>query len=139
MFFICFNRSGTFKPNQMNTQNLSFAVSDCFWKMVRESVEQQSDIYRGKNLTENKGKRTEQSVSCLIWTITVEIKNLIDFSFQQSCSSISFSWYVKWEFGYHLFFPFLYWILTFWWRSCMPSHSWAWPCRCWIRHLCWFE
>ncbi|XP_071840182.1 dynamin-like GTPase OPA1, mitochondrial isoform X3 [Apostichopus japonicus] len=39
-------KSGTFKPNQMNTQNLSFAVSDCFWKMVRESVEQQSDIYR---------------------------------------------------------------------------------------------
>ncbi|KAJ8022051.1 hypothetical protein HOLleu_39430 [Holothuria leucospilota] len=39
-------KSGTFKPNQMNTQNLSFAVSDCFWKMVRESVEQQADIYK---------------------------------------------------------------------------------------------
>ena len=31
----------------MNTQNLSFAVSDCFWKMVRESVEQQADTYKG--------------------------------------------------------------------------------------------
>ncbi|XP_072035958.1 dynamin-like GTPase OPA1, mitochondrial isoform X2 [Amphiura filiformis] len=39
-------RSSTFKPNQMNTQNLSFAVSDCFWKMVRESVEQQADTYK---------------------------------------------------------------------------------------------
>ncbi|XP_071490829.1 dynamin-like GTPase OPA1, mitochondrial [Diadema antillarum] len=39
-------RSGMFKATQLNTQNLSFAVSDCFWRMVRESVEQQGDVYR---------------------------------------------------------------------------------------------
>nr|XP_054768305.1 dynamin-like 120 kDa protein, mitochondrial [Lytechinus pictus] len=39
-------KSGVFKATQLNTQNLSFAVSDCFWKMVRESVEQQADVYR---------------------------------------------------------------------------------------------
>ena len=32
----------------MTTQNLSFAVSHCFWKMVRESIEQQADSYKGK-------------------------------------------------------------------------------------------
>jgi len=31
----------------MTTQNLSFAVSHCFWKMVRESIEQQADSYKG--------------------------------------------------------------------------------------------
>ncbi|XP_038078069.1 dynamin-like 120 kDa protein, mitochondrial isoform X2 [Patiria miniata] len=39
-------KSGTLKPSQMTTQNLSFAVSDCFWKMVQESVTQQADIYK---------------------------------------------------------------------------------------------
>ena len=34
----------------MTTQNLSFAVSHCFWKMVRESIEQQADSYKGMSL-----------------------------------------------------------------------------------------
>ena len=41
------NRSGVFKASQMTTQNLSFAVSHCFWKMVRESIEQQADSFKG--------------------------------------------------------------------------------------------
>lgn len=41
-------RSGVFKASQMTTQNLSFAVSHCFWKMVRESIEQQADSFKGK-------------------------------------------------------------------------------------------
>lgn len=45
MAFGC--RSGVFKASQMTTQNLSFAVSHCFWKMVRESIEQQADAYKG--------------------------------------------------------------------------------------------
>lgn len=45
-----FCRSGVFKASQMTTQNLSFAVSHCFWKMVRESIEQQADSYKGNLL-----------------------------------------------------------------------------------------
>ncbi|XP_039248602.2 dynamin-like GTPase OPA1, mitochondrial isoform X1 [Styela clava] len=39
-------KSGLLKANQLTTANLSQAVSQCFWKMVRESVEQQADAYK---------------------------------------------------------------------------------------------
>ncbi|CAL9696090.1 unnamed protein product [Knipowitschia caucasica] len=39
-------REGMLKAHQVTTKNLSLAVSDCFWKMVRESVEQQADVFK---------------------------------------------------------------------------------------------
>lgn len=43
----CAIRDGMLKAHQVTTKNLSLAVSDCFWKMVRESVEQQADVFKG--------------------------------------------------------------------------------------------
>ncbi|XP_072294099.1 dynamin-like GTPase OPA1, mitochondrial isoform X2 [Eucyclogobius newberryi] len=39
-------RQGMLKAHQVTTKNLSLAVSDCFWKMVSESVEQQADVFK---------------------------------------------------------------------------------------------
>lgn len=39
-------KDGVLKPTQMNTQNLSMAVSELFWKMVKETVEQQADAFK---------------------------------------------------------------------------------------------
>lgn len=47
----------------MTTQNLSFAVSHCFWKMVRESIEQQADSYKGSD------DLKQIPVQCLVWAI----------------------------------------------------------------------
>ncbi|XP_051778184.1 dynamin-like 120 kDa protein, mitochondrial isoform X1 [Erpetoichthys calabaricus] len=39
-------KNGMLKAHQVTTKNLSLAVSDCFWKMVSESVEQQADAFK---------------------------------------------------------------------------------------------
>uniref|UniRef100_A0A0L8GMK4 Dynamin-like GTPase OPA1, mitochondrial n=2 Tax=Octopus bimaculoides TaxID=37653 RepID=A0A0L8GMK4_OCTBM len=39
-------KDGVMKPSQMTTHNLSMAVSDIFWKMVKETVEQQADAFK---------------------------------------------------------------------------------------------
>ncbi|KAK0061378.1 dynamin-like 120 kDa protein mitochondrial isoform X1 [Biomphalaria pfeifferi] len=39
-------KDGVLKPTQMTTQNLSLAVAETFWKMVKETVEQQADAFK---------------------------------------------------------------------------------------------
>lgn len=39
-------REGVLRMAQCTTHNLSMAVSQCFWKMIKESVEQQADAFR---------------------------------------------------------------------------------------------
>lgn len=41
-------KTGILKANQMTTQNLSYAVANCFWRMVRDSVEEQFDAFKAK-------------------------------------------------------------------------------------------
>ena len=41
-----FRTAGLGSSTQYTTKNLSFAVSECFWKMVRETVEQQADTFK---------------------------------------------------------------------------------------------
>ena len=50
MCFFSLRSDGMLKAHQVTTKNLSLAVSDCFWKMVRESVEQQADAFKGMRL-----------------------------------------------------------------------------------------
>lgn len=47
LHFLIF-RDGVLKPTQMGTQSMSMAVSELFWKMVRETVEQQADAFKGQ-------------------------------------------------------------------------------------------
>lgn len=39
-------KDGFAMSGQVTTRNLSLAVSECFWKMVRETVEQQADAFK---------------------------------------------------------------------------------------------
>ncbi|MPC22212.1 Dynamin-like protein, mitochondrial [Portunus trituberculatus] len=42
----CLCRGGVINSHQCTTRNLSFAVSERFWKMVRDTVEQQADAFK---------------------------------------------------------------------------------------------
>ncbi|KAK9869644.1 hypothetical protein WA026_003391 [Henosepilachna vigintioctopunctata] len=41
-------RDGAIRSTQVTTRNLSLAVADCFWKMVKETVEQQADSFKAR-------------------------------------------------------------------------------------------
>ncbi|CAG9858822.1 unnamed protein product [Phyllotreta striolata] len=41
-------KDGVVKSTQVTTRNLSLAVADCFWKMVKETVEQQADSFKAR-------------------------------------------------------------------------------------------
>ena len=44
------SRHGILEKSQLTTANLSVCVSDCFWKMVKESVEQQADMFETQRI-----------------------------------------------------------------------------------------
>ena len=46
VFCLFYSREGLVPSTQVTTKNLSLAVSECFWKMVRETVEQQADAFK---------------------------------------------------------------------------------------------
>lgn len=46
LFIHIFCRESIGISSQLTTRNLSMAVADCFWKMVRETVEQQADSFK---------------------------------------------------------------------------------------------
>lgn len=46
MFCVSLLRKGGIHSHQCTTRNLSLAVADRFWKMVRETIEQQADAFK---------------------------------------------------------------------------------------------
>ncbi|KII66271.1 Dynamin-like protein [Thelohanellus kitauei] len=41
-------RDGVIKPRQATSQNLILSVSECFWEMVRHSIERETDAFRSR-------------------------------------------------------------------------------------------
>uniref|UniRef100_A0A7N4NVB0 Dynamin-like GTPase OPA1, mitochondrial n=1 Tax=Sarcophilus harrisii TaxID=9305 RepID=A0A7N4NVB0_SARHA len=56
-------KTSMLKAHQVTTRNLSLAVSDCFWKMVRESVEQQADSFKNELFEKAKNEILDEVIS----------------------------------------------------------------------------
>ena len=69
-----FKSSKLFKAmnsTSVTTKNLSFAVSECFWKMVRETVEQQADTFKATRFNlETEWKNNFPRYGLIISTVT---------------------------------------------------------------------
>ncbi|KAB1283676.1 Dynamin-like 120 kDa protein; mitochondrial [Camelus dromedarius] len=61
-------KTSMLKAHQVTTRNLSLAVSDCFWKMVRESVEQQADSFKAAQTMNSGTFNTTVDIKLKQWT-----------------------------------------------------------------------